>query len=188
MLTYLPSGLDTVEGQDILMDDFGKGAFSFIIVEGMENKDVSKLKSRIEQVEHVDSVLWYDSFLDLSVPMDVLPEKIYNAFNSGDETVMAVFFDTSTSADETMNAIEDIRAIAGEQCFVSGMSAMVTDLKEVCEEQEAIYVAIAVILACIAMMIFQDNFLVPFVFLISIGMSILLNMGTNYFMGESSYL
>ena len=188
MLTYLPSGLDTVEGQDILMDDFGKGAFSFIIVEGMENKDVSKLKSRIEQVEHVDSVLWYDSFLDLSVPMDMLPEKIYNAFNSGDETVMAVFFDTSTSADETMNAIEDIRAIAGEQCFVSGMSAMVTDLKELCEEQEAIYVAIAVILACIAMMIFMDNFLIPFVFLISIGMSILLNMGTNYFMGEISYL
>ncbi len=188
MLTYLPSGLDTVEGQDILMNDFGKGAFSFIIVEGMENKDVSKLKSRIEQVEHVDSVLWYDSFLDLSVPMDMLPEKIYNAFNSGDETVMAVFFDTSTSADETMNAIEDIRAIAGEQCFVSGMSAMVTDLKEVCEEQEAIYVAIAVILACIAMMIFMDNFLIPFVFLISIGMSILLNMGTNYFMGEISYL
>lgn len=188
MLTYLPEDMDTVKGQDILMEDFGKGAFSFVIVEGMEEKAVSELKNKIEQVDHVDTVLWYDSIMDLSVPMELLPDKLYEAFNSGDATMMAVFFDSSTSSDETMQAIEDIRSISGKQCFISGMSAMVTDLKELCEKEEAVYVGLAVLLACIAMMIFMDNFLIPFVFLLSIGMAILLNMGTNYFLGEISYL
>ncbi|QNM05467.1 efflux RND transporter permease subunit [Qiania dongpingensis] len=188
MLNYLPEDMDTVKGQDILMEDFGKGAFSFVIVEGMPEKKVAELKAKIEQVEHVDTVLWYDSILDLSVPMDLLPDKLYRAFNSGDATMMAVFFDSSTSSDETMGAIQAVREVTGEQCFVSGMSALVTDLKELCEKEEPIYVGIAVLLACAAMMIFMDNFLIPFVFLISIGMAILLNMGTNYFLGEISYL
>jgi len=188
MLTYLPGEIDTVKGQDILMEDFGKGAFSFVIIEDMEPRDVSAVKAAVEEVAHVDTVLWYDSFMDLSVPMELLPSRYYDAFNAGNATMLAVFFDTSTSADSTMEAIEEIRRIAGQQCFVSGMSAMVTDLKDLCEKEEPIYVGLAVLLACVAMMVFMDNWIIPFVFLVSIGMAILLNMGTNYFLGEISYL
>ena len=188
MLTYLPGDIDPVVGQDILMDEFGKGAFSFVIIEGMDPKDVSSLREDISHVDHVDTVLWYDDFADVSVPMEILPSKLYDAFNSGDSTMLAIFFDTSTSSDDTMEAITAIRSIAGKQCFVSGMSAMVTDLKDLCEKEEPIYVGIAVALACVAMMIFMDNWITPFVFLMSIGMAILLNMGTNYFLGEISYL
>ncbi|MGI6115064.1 efflux RND transporter permease subunit [Luoshenia tenuis] len=188
MLDYLPEDMDTVKGQNILLEDFGKGAFSLVMVEGMPTKDVSALKAQMEQVPHVETVLWYDSLADISIPMEVLPQKVYDAFNQGDTTLMAVFFDTSTSADETMQAIADIRSLAGKQCFVSGMSAMVTDLKDLCEREEPIYVGLAVLLACAAMMLFMDNYLVPFLFLGSIGMAILLNLGTNYFMGEISYI
>ncbi|MGM9669945.1 MAG: RND family transporter, partial [Oscillospiraceae bacterium] len=188
MLNYLPDDMDTVIGQNALLEDFGKGAFSFVIVEDMSLRDVAALKAKIAEVNHVESVIWYDSFADLSIPMELLPDKIYDAFNSGDATMMAVFFDTSTSADETMDAIRDIRAIAGRQCFVSGMSALVTDLKDLCEQEEPIYVGIAVALACATMMLFLDGWLVPFVFLASIGMAILFNLGTNYFLGEISYI
>ena len=188
MLDYLPDDMDTVIGQNELMEDFGKGAFSFIIVEDMPEKDVAKLKAQIAQVEHVDSVIWYDTLADLSVPMELLPNEIYSAFNTDNATMMAVFFDTSTSDDLTMDAIREIRSICGKQCFVSGMSALVTDLKDLCEQEEPIYVGIAVALACAAMLLFLDSWLVPFVFLLSIGMMILLNLGTNYFMGEISYI
>ncbi len=188
MLTYLPKDMETSVGQQVLLDDFGKGAFSFVLVEDMPDKDVSALKEKLAQVDHVESVIWYDSFADISVPKELLPDKLYNAFNSGDTTMLAVFFDTSTSADETMEAISDIRSIAGKQCFISGMSALVTDLKELCEKEEPIYVAIAVVLACAAMMLLLDGWLVPFVFLACIGISILINLGTNYFMGEISYI
>ena len=188
MLNYLPKDMDTVVGQNELLDEFGKGAFSFVILEDMPTKDVSTLKSKIEKVEHVETVLWYDSILDISIPMEMLPDKVYDAFNTENSTMMAIFFDTSTSSDETMDAIREIRSIAGEQCFVSGISALVTDLKDLCEKEEPIYVTIAVILACIAMMIFMDSWLIPFIFLASIGISILLNMGSNYFLGEISYI
>ena len=188
MLDYLPEDMETVIGQNELLEDFGKGAFSFIIVEDMPDKDVAALKEKIEQVDHVETVLWYDSIADLSIPMELLPDKIYNEFNTENATMMAVFFDTSTSSDITMDAIREIRQIAGKQCFVSGMSALVTDLKDLCEKEEPIYVGIAVLLACVAMLVFLDSWLVPFVFLASIGMMILLNLGTNYFMGEISYI
>ena len=188
MLDYLPEDMETVIGQNELLEDFGKGAFSFIIVEDMPAKDVAVLKEKIEQVDHVETVLWYDSIADLSIPMELLPDKIYNEFNTENATMMAVFFDTSTSSDITMDAIREIRQIAGKQCFVSGMSALVTDLKDLCEKEEPIYVGIAVLLACVAMLVFLDSWLVPFVFLASIGMMILLNLGTNYFMGEISYI
>ena len=188
MLDYLPEDMETVIGQNELLEDFGKGAFSFIIVEDMPAKDVAALKEKIEQVDHVETVLWYDSIADLSIPMELLPDKIYNEFNTENATMMAVFFDTSTSSDITMDAIREIRQIAGKQCFVSGMSALVTDLKDLCEKEEPIYVGIAVLLACVAMLVFLDSWLVPFVFLASIGMMILLNLGTNYFMGEISYI
>lgn len=188
MLDYLPSDMDTVIGQNELLEDFGKGAFSFIILEDMEPEDVSALKTKIQEVDHVESVLWYDSIVDLSVPMELLPDKLYQAFNSENSTMMAVFFDTSTSDDLTMDAIREIRSLCGKQCFVSGMSALVTDLKDLCEAEEPIYVGLAVALACAAMLLLLDSWLVPFVFLASIGMMILLNLGTNYFLGEISYI
>ena len=188
MLDDLPEDMDTVVGQNALLEDFGKGAFSFLILEDMPVRDVSALREKVEQVDHVETVLWYDSLADLSVPMEVLPDTLYAAFNSENATMMAVFFDSSTSADVTMDAIREIRSIAGQQCFVSGMSALVTDLKDLCEEEEPVYVGLAVLFACLAMMLLLDSWLVPFLFLASIGMSILLNLGTNYFLGEISYI
>lgn len=188
MLDYLPADMDTVKGQDELMEDFGKGAFSFIVVEGMPVSEVSALKSRIEQVDHVETVLWYDSISDISVPMELLPDKLYNAFNSGDATMMAVFFDSATSADVTMDAIREIRAAADSHCFVSGMSALVTDLKDLCEAEEPTYVGLAVIFACAAMVLLLDSWLVPFVFLLSIGVAIMFNLGSNLSFGEISYI
>lgn len=188
MLDYLPADMDTVKGQDELMEDFGKGAFSFIVVEGMPVSEVSALKSRIEQVDHVETVLWYDSISDVSVPMELLPDKLYNAFNSGDATMMAVFFDSATSADVIMDAIREIRAAADSRCFVSGMSALVTDLKDLCEAEEPTYVGLAVIFACAAMVLLLDSWLVPFVFLLSIGVAIMFNLGSNLSFGEISYI
>ena len=188
MLDYLPEDMDTVVGQNELLDEFGKGAFSLIVVEDMPAKDVAALRKRIEAVEHVDSAVWYDSLTDLSVPMEILPEKIYNEFNNGNATMLAVFFDSSTSADVTMDAIREIRAIAGRQCFVTGMSALVTDLKDLCEREEPIYVALAVACACLAMMLLLDSWLAPLIFLASIGICIVINLGSNYFLGEISYI
>ena len=188
MLDYLPEDMDTVVGQNELLADFGKGAFSLIVVEDMPAKDVAALRKRIEAVEHVDSVVWYDTVADLSVPMEILPEKIYNEFNNGDATMLAVFFDSSTSADVTMDAIREIRSLAGKQCFVTGMSALVTDLKDLCEQEEPIYVALAVACACLAMMLLLDSWLAPLIFLASIGICIVINLGSNYFLGEISYI
>lgn len=188
MLNYLPEDMETVKGQNELLSNFGKGAFSMIILEDMAPEDVSRLKAEIEQVDHVDSVVWYDSFADMSVPMEMLPDRLYNAFNTDNSTMMAVFFDTSTSDDLTMDAIREIRGICGKQCFVAGMSALVTDLKDLCEKEEPIYVGIAVALALAAMILLLDNWLIPLIFLASIGMMILLNLGSNYFFGEVSYI
>jgi predicted RND superfamily exporter protein len=188
MLTYLPEKMDTVKGQNILLDEFGKGAFAFIIVEDMDVKNVAALKEKIEQVNHVNTVLWYDTIADVSIPMKILPDEVYNAFNSDNATVMAIFFDTSTSADETITAIQTIRDVSKHQCHIAGMSALVTDLKNLCEQEEPIYVGLAVLLACTVMMLTMDSFIIPFVFLASIGMAIVYNLGSNYFLGEISYI
>lgn len=188
VLKYLPTTVETVKGEEILLNDFGKGAFSMVMVEGMDKKDVAELKSRIEKVDHVDTVLWYDSLLDVSVPLEMLPDKYYDAFNEGDATLMAVFFDTSVSADESLEAIEEIRDIGDKQAFVSGMSAFVTDLKNIAEEEEPIYVLIAVILACIVLALFMDSWLIPVIFIAGIGMEILYNLGSNVMFGEISYI
>lgn len=188
MLDYLPDDMDTVQGQNILLEDFGKGAFSFVVVENMPADETAELADKIRGIDHVETVLWYDSLADVSVPMELLPQKLYDAFNAGDATLMAVFFDSATSADVTMDAIREIRAAAGRQCFVAGMSALVTDLKDLCEKEEPVYVGLAVLCACVAMVAFLDSWLVPFVFLASIGMMILLNLGTNFFFGEISYI
>ncbi len=188
MLDYLPEDMDTVKGQNELLKDFGKGAISLIIVEDMPDKDVAQLVEKIEKVEHVETVVWYSSLADISVPKELLPDALYDEFNTDNATMMAVFFDSATSADVTMDAIRSIRAVAGKQCFVSGMSALVTDLKDLCEKEEPIYVGLAVLFATLAMLLFLDSWLVPFVFLASIGMMILMNLGSNYFLGEISYI
>ena len=188
MLTYLPSDLDTVVGQDILMDDYGKGAFSVLIVEDKDPDEVAALKAEIEKIEHVDSVIWYNSVLSTDVPMEILPDNFYDAFNRGDGTLMAVFFDTSTSDDETLEAVAEIRKAAGDTGYVTGMSALVKDLKDLCEREEPHYVGLAVICATAVMMLFLDSWLIPLIFLASIGMAILYNLGTNVFFGEISYI
>ena len=188
ILSYLPKDIETMEGQDILVNEFGTGAFSMFIAKGMAPKDVARLKREIEQVEHVEKVIWYDSVMDLSVPMELMPDEIYEAFNSGDSTMMAVIFDETTSADGTMDAIEDIRRVAGKNCFLSGMSAVVTDTKNLSEREAPIYVCIAVLLSCLVLSLTMDSFLLPFIFLLSIGMAIVYNLGSNIFMGEISYI
>ena len=188
MLTYLPEDMETVIGQNELLEDFNKGAFTFLIFDDMPKQDVASLKEKVEGVDHVDTVLWYDSVFDLSVPMELLPDSVYSEFNTDHSTMMAVFFDSGTSDDVTMDAVKEIRSICGKQCFVSGMTALVVDLKDLCEQEEPIYVALAVILASVSMLLFLDGWLIPFVFLASIGAMILLNLGTNYFFGEISYI
>ena len=188
MLDYLPDSMDTVIGQDQLLEDFGKGAFSFIVVENMPDRDVATLCEKIKGVEHVETVLWYSTLADLSIPKEILPDELYREFNSDNATLVAVFFDSATSADVTMDAIREIRSLTGKQCFVSGMSALVTDLKDLCEKEEPIYVGLAVLCAMAAMMLLLDCWLVPFVFLASIGVMILFNLGSNYFFGEISYI
>ncbi|MDE7210351.1 MAG: MMPL family transporter, partial [Lachnospiraceae bacterium] len=185
---YLPGDIDTMVGQDILLEDFGKGAFSMFMAEGMENKDVSALKAKIEQVKGVDSVIWYDSILDIGVPMELLPEKLLDVFQNGDVTLMAIFFEDTTSAEETMEAIEEIRKIGDKQCFLAGMSAVVTDTKNLSDSETPIYVMIAVLLSVLVLSVTMDSFLAPLMFLLSIGMAIVYNLGTNYFFGEVSYI
>lgn len=188
MLTYLPEDMETVIGQNELLEDFNKGAFTFLIFEDMPSRDVARLKTKVEELDHVDTVLWYDSLADLTIPMELLPDALYSEFNTDHSTMMAVFFDTGTSEDTTMEAVKEIRSICGQQCFVSGMTALVVDLKDLCEQEEPVYVALAVALACAAMLLLLDGWLIPFVFLASIGAMILLNLGTNFFFGEISYI
>ena len=188
VLYYLPDDIETMKGQNILVDEFGTGAYSMFVCEGMPNKDVAALKEKIEEVEHVSQVVWYDSFADLSLPTEMLPEKIRSVLFSENSTMMFIIFDTTTSADETMDAIGDIRKLAGKQCFVSGMSAIVTDTKNLAESEVAIYVLIAVVLSCIVLALAMESYLIPFLFLASIGIAIVYNMGTNIFKGEISYI
>lgn len=188
VLTYLPEDIETMQGQDILVKDFGTGAFSMFIVDGMEDKDVSALKTKIENVDHVSKVLWYDSLADISMPKSMLPEKLYEVFNSDTGTMMAIFFDEGTSSDGTMEAIGEIRELAGKQCFLSGMSAIVTDTKNLAEKETPVYVLIAVLLAIFVLGITMESFFVPLLFMLSIGMAIVYNLGSNYFLGEISYI
>lgn len=188
ILSYLPKDIETMVGQDILVDEFGTGAFSMFIVEGMEPKDVSELCQKIGQVDHVEKVLWYDSVMDLTIPMEMLPDELYKAFNSGEATMMIIIFDETTSADGTMEAIKNIRKIADKDCFLSGMSAVVTDTKDLSEKEAPIYVCIAVLLSCMVLSVTMDSFLIPFLFLLSIGMAIVYNLGSNIFLGEISYI
>ena len=188
VLTYLPEDIETMQGQEIMTNDFGIGAFSMLMVDGMEDKEIVKLKEKVEKVDGVENVLWYDSLADISGPQSVLPSKLYDEYNTEDGTMMAVFFKDGTSSDETMKAITEIRKITGEQCFLSGMSAIVEDTKELAEKETPLYVLIAVALSALVLAITMESIFVPVLFLLSIGIAIVYNLGTNVFFGEISYI
>ena len=188
ILSYLPSDIETMKGQDIMLDEFGKGGFSLVMLDGMDDKDVEKVKEKIEKVDHVCDVLWYDTLADVSLPKEVLPDDIYDFFNTDNSTMMAVFFDEATSADGSLEAVKEIRSIAGEQCFVSGMSSVVEDIKDLTMQEAPMYVVIAVILTSIILALTMDSFLIPLFFMLSVGMAIIYNMGTNFIQGEISFI
>ena len=188
LLYYLPEDLDTIKGQNILTEDFGKGAFSLCVTEGLTEVVQADLEESIRNVPHVESVIGYASIVKGNIPAAILPDNLREMFQKDDARMMAVFFDETSSAEGTMEAIQQIRQIAGKKCFVAGLSAVVTDTKQLVEEQEGIYVAIAVALSCIVLMLTMDSFLLPLIFLVGIGVSILWNMGSNYFLGEISYI
>ncbi len=190
ILSYLPDDIDTMKGQEILTDEFGTGAFSICVVEGMDKKGVAALEEKIKRVDHVNNVIWYDSLADLSVPMDVIPEKIRNAFNNDEKgsTLLIATFDTSTSADETLDGVEKIRKLTKNQCFQSGMSATIADIKKICNTEAVMYVVLAAGLSAIVLALTMDSFLAPVFFLLSIGMAIVYNLGTNFVAGEISFI
>ena len=190
ILSYLPGEIETMKGQDILLDEFGTGAFSFVVVEGMDDKDLQKIADEIKDVPHVKNVIWYGSVMDFSIPREALPDDIYNFFNNkdADSQLMAVLFDESMSSDGTMDAIQEINDLVGKQCFVSGMASVNNDIRKLAENESVIYVLIAVILSLIVLSLTMDSALVPFLFLISIGMAIIYNLGSNVIMGEISYI
>ena len=188
ILSYLPKDLSTMVGQDILKDDFGKGGFSFVITEGMTPKQIKETADKIAEVDHVADVVCYDSLTDLNIPREVLPEKVFDAFNKGDSSIMAVFFDDTTSADGTLAAIDEMRRITSKQCFISGMSAITTDMKHLSDSESVIYVVIAVILTSAVLVLAMDSFLIPVFFMLSIGLAIVWNLGSNFFLGEISFI
>ena len=188
ILSYLPDTLETIKGQDIMVDEYGMGAFSMVVVENMELKDVQKLEDAYSKIDHVKDVLWYDDVADLSLPVEMIPKDLREAFFKGDATMMLVLFDNTTSSDEAMEALTEMRKISNDQCFLSGMTGIVTDIKNLALSEMPAYVVIAAILCFIVLQLFTDSFLVPLFFLLSIGISILYNMGTNVFLGEISYI
>lgn len=188
ILSYLPNSLETVEGQDIMVDEFGMGAFSMIIVEDMPMKDAAELEKKLEAVDHVTDVLWYDDALDISVPTDMMPKRLRNAFFHGDATMMIALFDNTTSSDDTMTAITDIRKLVGETAFAAGMSGVVTDIKNLALAEMPVYVVIASCLSLLILLITMDSLVTPVIFLATIGMSIVYNLGSNFMLGEISYI
>ncbi|MCI9564903.1 MAG: MMPL family transporter [Eubacterium sp.] len=188
LLYYLPDGIDTMEGQDILMDEFHAGAFGIVMVDKMDDNNVSKLIEKMKKVDHVSKVLWYDSFADSGIPKTMLPDNVYDAFNKGTSTIMMVIFDDTSSGDGTMKAIKEIRSVTKHQCMISGISAIVTDTKDLSEHETPIYVCIAVLLSVIILSLLMDSFMIPIFFLLSIGMAIVYNLGSNFIVGEISYI
>lgn len=188
ILSYLPKDIDTMKGQDILKEEFGQGGFSFVMVDGMTDKEVAEMADKLAEVDHVSKVICYQSLTDLNVPKEVLPQKVYDMFNKGDTTMMAVLFDDTTSADVTLEAIDKMRDITSEQCFISGMSAITTDMKHLSDSESIIYSVIAVILVSIVLIFTMDSFLIPVFFMLSIGLAIVWNLGTNFMMGEISFI
>lgn len=188
LLSYLPEHLETVKGQDILVDEYGMGAFSMVVVENMEMKDVQKLEEQLSEVPHVKDVLWYDDVADISLPVEMLPKDIREGFFKGDATMMIALFDNTTSSDDAMEAVTEMRKIANSQCFISGMTGVVTDIKNIALQELPVYVVIAAVLSLVVLELTGTSFVVPFLFLLSIGLAILYNLGSNIFLGETSYI
>ena len=188
MLSYLPEDLDTVKGQQVLLNEFGKGGFSMIITEDLDNNEIANLETSLKSIDHIDTVLSLGTLENANLPAEIIPDSLYQKFHKGDESIIAVFFDTSSSADETVKAIKDIRNTVESHAYVSGMSAFVTDLRSLSESEQGTYIIIAVTLALITMIALLDNWLAPLIFLISIGIMVIYNLGTNLFLGEISYL
>lgn len=188
VLSYLPKSLETVNGQDVMVDEFGMGAFSMVIVEGMENKDVAELETKLEQVEHVEKVIWYDDMADISLPVEMIPSKLRDNLFSGDATMMIALFDDTTSADSTMEAVTQMREITGKQAFISGMSGVVTDIKNLALAEMPIYIAVAAILSLLVLLLTMDSLVTPLIFLTGIGTAIIYNLGSNIIFGEISYI
>ena len=188
VLSYLPDSLETVSGQDIMVDEFGMGAFSMVIVENMDNKDVVALKEKLEKVDHVEKIIWYDSVADISLPTDMLPSELKEALFNGDATMMIALFDNTTSSEDTMQAVTDMRNMVKDQAFISGMSGIVTDIKNLVQAELPVYIVIAGILALIVLLITMESVVTPVLFLLCIGLAILYNMGTNIFLGQISYI
>ena len=188
ILTYLPDSIETIKGQDILMDEFGTGAITMLIVEDKNDREIVAMEDEIREIDHVKKVLWYDSFADITIPKELLPQKLKDAFIKGNATMMAIIYDSSTSSDETMAAVTEIRKVLDSGCYLQGMSAVITDTKDLAEQEEPIYVALAVLMSSIVLALSMDTFLAPVLFLVSIGMAIIYNLGSNYFFGEVSYI
>lgn len=190
ILSYLPEDIETMQGQEILLDEFGTGAFSVCVVSGMEDKDISVLEEELKEVEHVKDVLWYGSVADLSMPVELLPSDLRDTLRNTDtgSSLLILTFDTSMSADETLQAIEEIRGLTERKLLLSGMSAVVTDIKKICNSEAVMYVVIAVLLSALVLGITMDSFLIPAIFLLSIGMAIVYNLGTNRIAGEISFI
>lgn len=188
ILSYLPKDLDTMKGQDIMLDEFGKGGFAFVMIDGMQDKDVKELEKKFAEVDHVCDVIWYDSIADINLPKEVLPKKLYDFFNSGDSTLLAVFFDSSSASDDSLNALNEVKSIAGKQCFVAGMTAAISDIKDLTISETTGYVILAVCLTSLVLALTMDSFLIPVFFMLSVGMAILYNLGSNFFIGEISFI
>ena len=188
LLSYLPESLETVEGQDVMVDEYGMGAFAMVVVEDTDMKDIQKLADQFNKVDHVEKVLWYGDVADLSLPVEMIPSDLRKAFYNGDATLMLALFDNTTSSDEAMNAVGEMRKIASKQCFIAGMTGVVADIKNVAMKEVPIYVVIAAILSFLVLEITGESFLVPIFFLISIGVAIVYNLGSNIFLGEICYI
>lgn len=190
LLSYLPEHLETVKGQDIMVDEYGMGAFSMVVVENMNMnmKDIQALEDKFSEVPHVKDVLWYDDVADISLPVEMIPKDLREAFFKGNATMMLVLFDDTTSSDNSMEAVEEMRKIADEQCFISGMTGVVADIKNLALKELPIYVVIAALLSLLVLELTSGSFVVPVLFLISIGLAILYNLGSNIFLGETSYI
>ncbi len=188
ILSYLPDDIETMQGQEILKEEFGQGGFSFVMTEGMTEKEIADTADKISKVDHVSDVVCYEKLTDLNVPKEILPQKVYDFFNKGDNTLMAVFFDDTTSADTTLKAIDEMRDITAENCFISGMSAITDDMKHLSDSESIIYAVIAVILTSAVLILTMDSFLIPVFFMLSIGMAIVWNLGSNFVMGEISFI
>ena len=190
ILSYLPGQIETMKGQDIMVDEFGTGALSFVVIEDMDDQDIKVLADDIEDLEGVKDVIWYGTIADSSLPREALPDDLYDFFNNADadSQLMLVTFKDTMGSDETMEAIDKMNGMVKDHCFVAGMGAVNTDTKNLTLQQAPIYVLIAAILSMIIMGITMESIVVPMLFLLSIGMAIIYNLGTNFIQGEISYL